>query len=398
MTLRLLSLCIALLLPASASAQSFVPAVTVNGDIITEYEIEQRFLLLQALRVPGASLIVAEDAMIEDRLKMQAASSAGVEITQDDLEVAFEEFAQRGNLTTFEFLDAIAESGVDVQTFRDFVEAGLAWRAFVRGAFGPRSGISEAELDRAIALSATRSGARVLLAEIVLPTQSAELEAQARAIAEDIRERVQTQADFAEAARRFSIAPTRANGGQRDWVNLSELPPQIASNLLTLAPGETSEVFPISNEAIAIFQVRALEERRAQVPGAVSVEYALLALPNDPNEAAARTAELIGRVDTCDDLYTVAREMPDGALVRETVATGSLPRSVANAIPALDANEGTQIATSAGPRFLMLCARVSAVVEEAGIDQVRNQLRGQRISSYAESYLEELRADAKIVR
>ncbi len=398
MTQRFLSFCFALLLPVSAAAQSFTPAVTVNGDMITEYELEQRLLLLQALRFPGATFAAAEEALIEDRLKMQAAESAGVEITQDELEVAFEEFAQRGNLTTLEFLTVLDESGVDSQTFRDFVEAGLAWNAFVRGAFGPRAAISDAELDRALALSATRSGARILLAEVVLPTQTPDMEAQAIAIAEEIQQTVRTQAQFSEAARRFSVAPTRATGGQREWINLSELPPQIASSLLTLAPGEISEVYPIGPQAIAVFQVRALEERRAQAPGAISVEYALLALPLDPTEAAARTAELAGKVDTCDELYPIAREMPQGSLIRETVPTGSLPGPVATAIQRLDANESAQISTSAGPRFLMLCSRVSASVEEVGLDQVRNQLVGQRIASYADSYLEELKADAKIVR
>lgn len=398
MILRLFSICLFALLPVAGAAQPFSPAVTVNGDVITEYELDQRFLLLQALRVPGVTLQVAEDALIEDRLKMQAAASAGVEITQDALEVGFEQFAQRGNLTTLELLTELEQSGVDVQTFRDFVEAGLAWRAFIRGAFGPRASISEAELDRALALSATQSGGRILLAEIVLPTQTPEMEAQAYAIADEIRQTVQTPTQFAEAARRFSVAPTRANSGQRDWINLSELPPQIASTLLTLAPGETSEIIPISPQAIALFQVRGLEERRAQAPGAVSVEYALLALPLDPTEAAARAGEIAARADTCDELYPIAREMGEGALVRETVPTGSLPGAIATAIRSLDANEGTLVPTAAGPRFLMLCSRVSEAVEDIGIDQVRNQLRTQRVSSYADSFLEELKADATIIR
>lgn len=395
---NVLTICAALFLPFTAAAQSFSPAIVVNGEAITEYEVDQRFLLLLALRIPGANVQMAEEALIEDALKMQAARSAGVEITQDALERGFEEFAQRGNMSSLDFLDAIAQDGVDPETFRDFVETGLAWRAFVRGAFGPRSTVSDTEVERALALSATQSGARILLAEIILPTQTPEMEAQANALAEELRQRVRTEAEFSQAAQRFSVAPSRNNGGQRDWVNLSELQPQLASALLTLAPGEISEAVPLGAQAIALFQVRALQEQRARVPGAVSIEYATLALSADPAQAAADFADIAGRVDTCDDLYTIARELPEGALVRETVPSGSLPGAVAAAVPRLDLNESTQIATTNGSAFLMLCGRISAVAEEAGLEQVRNQLRNQRLSSYADSYLEELRADAIIVR
>jgi peptidyl-prolyl cis-trans isomerase SurA len=283
---------------------------------------------------------------------------------------------------------------------RDFIESGLLWRTLVRGRFGARSNVSETELERALALSGsgTQTGAQILLAEIILPTSTPEMEAQANALAEELQVRVRNTEQFAEAARRFSVAPSRENGGRRDWVNLSELPPQLASLLLTLAPGEISAPVPLGGQALGLFQVRALQERRAQAPSGVSVDYATLPLPLDPTAAAARVAELSARVDTCDDLYTIARGLPEGALQRETVPTGSVPRALASAMALLDPNETAQVTTQNGALFLMLCSRISDVAEGDGIEQIRNQLRNQRITSYAESYLEELRADATIIR
>lgn len=384
-------------LPSDAVGQSFSPEITVNGEGISGYELEQRFLLLEALRVPGSSREQAADVLIDDRLKRQAARAIGLEISQDELEAGIAEFAQRGNLSAAEFIEALGESGVAPETVRDFVEAGLLWRTLVRGRFGPRSNVSEAEVERALALSGTRSGARILLSEIILPTATPEMEAQANSLAEELRVRITNQAQFAEAARRFSVAPSRENGGRRDWVALSELPPQLSSLLLTLAPGEVSESVPLGDQAIGLFQVRALEERRAQAEGGVSVEYATLALPADPAAAAAQAQELRQTTDTCDDLYTVARGLPQGALRRETVPSGSVPGALSSALSNLDPNESAQVNTAQGPVFVMLCSRVSEVAED-GLEQVRAQLRNQRLSTYADSYLEELRADANIVR
>ena len=63
-----------------------------------------------------------------------------------------------------------AKAGVAPQTVRDFVASGVVWRELIRGLFGPRSQVTEAEIDRALAYSTGGGGVRVLLSEIVLPT------------------------------------------------------------------------------------------------------------------------------------------------------------------------------------------------------------------------------------
>ena len=45
----------------------------------------------------------------------------------------------------------------------------------------------------------------------------------------------------------------------------------------------------------------------------------------------------------------------------------------------------------------MLCSRTSSAVEEIDRDQIREQLINQRLASYADGYMSQLRADAYIV-
>ena len=48
--------------------------------------------------------------------------------------------------------------------------------------------------------------------------------------------------------------------------------------------------------------------------------------------------------------------------------------------------------------FLMLCGRTASANESASRDDVINVLRQERLSGYADQLLEQLRANARIVR
>ena len=153
--MRLTSLIFAMavnLMPAlAAQAQDgpFSPVVRVNDSAITAYELEQRILFLQLLRFPGDIQAEAEKGLIEDRLRLATARQVGFKLTDEQIAAGMTEFASRANLDTEQFLAAIAQGGVEPETFRDFVEAGIAWRELVRGRFLPAVRVSEAEIDRA---------------------------------------------------------------------------------------------------------------------------------------------------------------------------------------------------------------------------------------------------------
>ncbi len=67
----------ALSLPATAQ-NLFAIAVTVDDEIITEYEIVQRSRLLQVLNARGATRAGATTPLIENSMKTQAQRPAGL--------------------------------------------------------------------------------------------------------------------------------------------------------------------------------------------------------------------------------------------------------------------------------------------------------------------------------
>lgn len=377
-----------------ATAQTFGPVITVNGEGITGFELDQRTKFNAALRLPGDPAQQAREALIDDKLKLQAARAAGIEISPDEVEDGLEEFAGRVNLTTEDFITALAAEGVALETFRDFVRSGIMWRTLVRQRFGPRARVSDSEVERALALAGSQSGARIRIAEIVIPAPP-DRRIEAEGFVQDLRDRIRTAADFNAAVDRFSAAPSREQGGLRDWANLADLPPTLAQELLTLAPGEVSEIVPLGDRALALFQVRSFQESTLRAPQTLSVDIAQLPLPADAAQATALRSRLASEIDVCDDLYGLARTLPEGIVQREVIASANLPRDIAVAISDLDFNETTEIIRQTGRVHVMLCSRTTALTEDAE-GTIQRQLLNRRLTSYSDNFLDELRSDATI--
>ncbi len=396
--LTALVLTLILAVPASAQSDLFAPVARVNDRVITQYELNQRILFFQILNAPGDLRQEALERLVQERVQLDAAERLGVEVTPEALEAGLTEFAGRANLTSEQFLQAVAGGGVDAQTVRDFVRAGIAWRSVVQGRFGPRTQITESEIDRALALASNRSGVRVLLSEIFLPANTPERQAAAQRRAAEISQ-ITTIPAFAAAARRYSAAPSAGRGGRMEWIPLSNLPPAVASQVLALAPGQVSAPIPVPN-AIALFQLRALEETGAPEAEAVSVEFARYFIPGGRTEATLAEARSIeARVDTCDDLYGVNLGQPEEQLLRDTLPMAEIQGDVAMELAKLDEGEvSTALVSGDGQAlvFLMLCGRTPAINVDVSREQVRANLRNQRLASYADGYLAELMADAVI--
>jgi len=384
--------------PLWAQENLFAPVVRVNDRVITQYELTQRILFFEALRAPGNLEEFALDRLIEERLQLEAAARFGVTVGEDQITTGMDEFASRANLTGEQFVLALGKAGIAPETFADFVRAGIAWRSVVRGLFGPKAQISEAEIDRALALSSSTGGVRVLLSEIFLPADTPARQAAAQRRATEISQ-ITTLPAFAAAARRYSAAPSRGRSGRQDWIPIGNLPPAIRAQILTLAPGGVTDPIPVP-KAIALFQLRDLEETDTPDAEAVSVEFARYFIPGGRTASALEKAnKLRAEVDTCDDLYGIAEGQPEERLLRDVLPIAEVQGDVAVELARLDENEvSTALTTADGQAlvFLMLCGRTLAVNADVDREVVRQNLVSQRLSSYASGYLSELKSDAVI--
>lgn len=402
---RALNGCAALVLAAGlawtalpASAQNlFAPAVTVNDEVITRYELEQRARFQSVLRVPGDPLETAREELINDRLKLMAMEEAGIVPTEEEIEAGMAELAGRANLSLDEFVAVLQQNGVARETLRDFAKVGIGWREYSRARFLSRARPTEEEIDRAMGTAGSGS-VEVLLSEFILPLNQQNA-AQVEELIEQVA-RLDSYESFSAAATQYSAAGSRNEGGRLPWMALAKLPPQLQEVVLALDPGEISEPVPLQG-AVALFQMRGVREAAGAAPRYAAIEYATYYIPGGRSpDALATAAEVAARADQCDDLYGIAKGQDPAVLEIESLPPAEIPQDVALELAKLDPGETSVTLTRNDGQtlvFLMLCGRTAELGEGGSRETVANALTQQRMAAFTGSYLEQLKADARIV-
>lgn len=391
----------------------FQPIVYVNDSAVTRFELDQRIRFMQLLNAPGATPEEAEKTLIEDRLRMQTARRLGVTVSPEALDAGLAEFAGRANMDSFAFTEALGHSGVEAQTFRDFVEAGVAWREVVRQEILPTVRVSDSEVDRALKREIeTPIVNRVLFSELIIPAPPGREEAvmeQARQVVASIT----SESDFAAAARRLSATPSAPQGGRLEWMDVDNLPPSLRPVLLGLRPGQVTQPLTIPG-AVVLFFLR--DTRGSLRPGAAEqiLDYAVLRLPS-----AQDAATVVARVDTCADLEAQGK----GQTLRQSVSQGAIDPLIGTQLASLDADETATINLGGAVDVVMLCSRQPALMVNPPVDVpvtaeapdgveaavpdpnalpdravLRESLLNQKVNAMANAYLAELYADAVIRR
>ena len=391
-------LCIPLCLPDLAKSQSAVSAVLrVNQSVITQYELDQRIRFLQVIQTSGDLRQAARDQLIDDRLKNSLAVGMNLKLSDGKLEQSMTEFAASGNLSLEDFVTILSQAGVDRQSYEDFIKSNLIWGMLIQQLFAPRVQITEAEVDRAYQARLEGSAMRVLLSELIMP------------ISEDTYEQVTARAqlfakltslnEFADAAERYSVAETRDIGGRLDWTEVNKLPPMLQSLIVSLTPGQVTEPIPLDG-GVALFQLRDIEETSYRTPLIAVVDYMTYRiLTETPKETLQQAKQVAALTDTCDDLYGIAKGQPEDRLQRHSKAPADIPARLSLQLAKLDENEMMLAApdpNDGSVLLVMLCGRLAETIEDLSRQDVMRGLQMQRLSSYADQYLQSLRSSAYI--
>ena len=383
--------------PTVAQGQQSV-VISVNDRAVTQYELTQRIRLLEVFRTPGDLPDLARNELIEDRLKEQEVARFGLTLSPEELDSELTAFAERANLTLPQFQQVLAQNGIDAQSLADYVEIRIIWRNYVRARFNREVSVTDADVERALAQRGTSpTELQVLLNEIIIAV-TPQNAARANEVAGRIAN-IRSFSEFENAARQASALPSRERGGRLDWLPITNYPPQLRGLLLDLDVGEVTDPIEIPN-GIALFQKRGQREARRSDTTPVSIDYAAYYIAGGQSDAArARAAQVARNVDTCDDLYGIARDQDASVLDREVLAPSDISSDVAIELARLDPGEVSYNLTANNGEtlvFLMLCARNAAGAEDANPSAVRNQIRSQRLAALADALVEDLRASAVI--
>jgi peptidyl-prolyl cis-trans isomerase SurA len=145
----LVAVCAVLALPAAANAQNAV--VVVNGDPITNFDIDQR-VKLQAMTSGGKppSRHDALEELINDRVKVKEGRKYNIEMSKSDVDTQYATMATRLRMTAAQ-LDKLLESrGVRPDTLKARLRADYVWTQLVRGRYSQSLIVGEKDVISAI--------------------------------------------------------------------------------------------------------------------------------------------------------------------------------------------------------------------------------------------------------
>src|SRR5665647_1722888 len=132
-----------LAVPAIATAQVVVVA---NGSPITELDIQQRMKLVATSTKTNPTRQEVINDLIDDRLKISRAKVYGLEVSDAEVDQAFEGMAKRQHVTPQQFGQMLEHNGISPNTIKSRIRAELTWGQLVRGKFGSSLQVGESDI------------------------------------------------------------------------------------------------------------------------------------------------------------------------------------------------------------------------------------------------------------
>lgn len=142
----------ALMLAAQPSPARAQVAVMVNGQPITDLDIQQRskLIALTTHKSPSRKEVIQE--LIDDKLKVKEAKKYTIDLSQSDVDSAYASMGARMRLSPDQLDKVLQSKGIRPETLKARLKAETAWSSLVRGRFQQSLIVGEQDIRSAIKL------------------------------------------------------------------------------------------------------------------------------------------------------------------------------------------------------------------------------------------------------
>jgi peptidyl-prolyl cis-trans isomerase SurA len=251
-------------------------AAVVNDGVVLESEVDEQLAALKdRLRTQGQQM--PPDAVLRQQIvehlvvqeaEIQRADRAGLKISDETLNNAMTEVAQRNGITLQQLPAALAAQGLDYASYRDSMRRELTLRLLQQRDVVQRINVTPREIDRYLDRQAHHPSAsgeyNVSHILIAVPQEATtqQLEA-AQKKADDLYQRAKGGEDFAKLAIANSNSQTALEGGALGWRKGTELPTVLADTVLSLKAGEVAAPIraPTGFHIVRLNEVRNVEKK-----------------------------------------------------------------------------------------------------------------------------------------
>ena len=383
----------------------------VNGEVITQTDIDQRLALLAIANntpIPAAEIDRLRQQvlsnLIDETLQIQAARAEEIEITDADIDRTVERVAGNSKQTPEQMAEYLRARGSSIRSIRRQIQGEIAWRRLQSKKIESTVSVGDEEVQAVIdKLNASKGTEEFRVGEIFISANSAN-EEQAAANANRVFAALQQGGSFVGYARQFSEASTAAVGGDLGWVRPEQLPEQLASAVRNMRPGMVSQPIklPGGYSIIAVQDVRKIltaDPRNA----VLTLKQVSVAFPAGPTRqqaepTVARFAQAAQNIGGCGGAEKMAGDFNGEVVQSDDVKMRDLPPALQEMMLQMQVGQATRPFGSIeeGVRVLVLCGRDEVDPSAPSFDQVYAQLNEERINLRSRRYLRDLRRDAII--
>jgi peptidyl-prolyl cis-trans isomerase SurA len=233
----------------------------VNGEIITQYEVDERARPLlsragnekerQAILEQARKRIV--ESMVDDKLITQEAQRLGVSVTDAEVQNQIRQLKEKNSLSEEQLASSLLLQGMTRADYEKMLKEDLLRQKMLGAMVRRKVVVTEQEIRDYYEAHQTefRRDKKVGLKLIVLPPGLD---------AGELREQIATgKITFDDAARRYSIGPGAERGGVLGEVLWKDISDQWREMLDGMNPGDMSKPFAFDRNTVILF----LESRHA---------------------------------------------------------------------------------------------------------------------------------------
>jgi len=383
----------------------------VNGEVITQTDIDQRLALLA---IANNTPIPADEVdrlrqqvlsnLIDETLQIQAAKAEEIEITDADVEKTVERVAGNVKQTPEQMADYLKARGSSIRSIRRQIRGEIAWRRLQSKKIESGISVGDEEVQAIInKLNASKGAEEFRVGEIFISANSAN-EEQAAANAQKVFAALQQGGSFVGYARQFSEASTAAVGGDLGWVRPEQLPDALATAIRQMRPGMISQPIKVQGgySIVAVQDTRKIltADPRSAVLSLkqISVSFPKGTTRQQAEPQIARFAQGSLNIGGCGGADKLAADLNGEVVESDQVKVRDLPPALQEMILQMQVGQATRPCGSIedGVRVLVLCGRDEVDPSAPSFDQVYAQLNEERINLRSRRYLRDLRRDAVI--
>ena len=389
----------------------------VDDDVVLKSELDERINeIIAAAQRSGQPLPEDREqfesdileALIVENIQMQLANRVSIRYDDDTINRVLGNMARNSNLTFDEYVDALEENGVYLQT-REQVRKQMTMQELQRGMVNRRIKITEQEIDNFLNSEMGRElmAADYFVDDLLIPFSAAdtpEIKAEKQRLAADLISRIDD--DFPLAAARAAARQNTAievGGAELGWRKAKQLPSLFADIVVEMEIGEVEGPIEAGN-GLHIIQLVDKQGGTEQFVNQTRVRHIMLS-PNEIRDEAQTEAEIRRihqRILDGEDFAAIARQNSDDASSvvgggdLDWVNEGGMPLEMEQVVDTLEIDRvsepfrsqvGWHVARVEGRRLQDLSREFTR-------NQAANALRNRKFELELENWLIEIREDA----